>query len=925
MKNVHIIVRNDNPITVVFATCAVSQVQIHKFSCKTVHAPSDEIQGHCLKNDRSRSHFVHFCRKYNFNVRELLWANRTWHSLQHKFLLKQSCMGMDIVSKLCSKLMKSLNVLPKISYSSRKDAVTSHNPSFVDESMKLESNYFLRATTSRNIYLEFLFHDECCNRNLDFIAHSDEANNKKCSDVFFTPRSNVSFPKTLSMKELVEAKSRSYYTLGRAPLTIATHSSKMFEKEAVVLLAYLDGCDQTGKLILRDETGTLPVIIENKDGVDPDFWFQLLADVNVDGICDTNESIHKYFGGKSKKILKLKAFWIIDEYYCRREDILRIGSPGQRGHRRHVQVCKDDFDLGFSCSYNPVEIRSNVPKNLRVKPATDHSSQGCYSLCVCITNVSHVSLREYQRKSPYFGVRIHGYVVEPLVNNVTSQPILSYPEECVDIIVNAGYAVYQKLSGDISNEHLHFFKQGFPSSIGLLSLLYPKHTIFRISFNNTDQICIEQNTGNLRNKVYVLNLDFESTIYPVMSPKLSRLSPQSSIPQFVTSGDTAILSVSECLALGALKPHQNRSNVNVRGILYRKVIEDARSRRSKEHPKLQTNIGDMLGVGNYEKKLKITLQDEKTLDQIDFFFDCGYVVLPEGMHAGCVMRLDHLFLRVKSTNVYLAEQSFNMKKRTRSTKISILRHTLLSEQCNEKTPGIFDFKRTTRMLCTRRGCLSKVSTLSMFIIMKYYVFIRELTYVIVRQTRRRASEDKASLSWECSVLADDGTGEAKIFFDGESVLELLNICRRTQSMVEDAAIRNQTCFEYSKARDITENRTNSQRCDAQTVQEKDFDSNSVAKLSSAFRTLVRTSFTSREAVVFCKAKQMSTQSTTTVNISVNDQQIESKRILPPRLRCHYVCCTSKRFTNTSFKKTVPYRLEAYNNIQNVEKNSDAMG
>ena len=103
MKNVHIIARNDNPITVVFATCAVSQVQIHKFSCKSVQAPSDEIQGHCLKNNRSRSHFVHFCRKYNFNVRELLWANRTWHSLQHKFLLKQSCMGMDIVSKLCSK------------------------------------------------------------------------------------------------------------------------------------------------------------------------------------------------------------------------------------------------------------------------------------------------------------------------------------------------------------------------------------------------------------------------------------------------------------------------------------------------------------------------------------------------------------------------------------------------------------------------------------------------------------------------------------------------------------------------------------------------------------------------------------------------------------------------------------------------------
>ena len=109
----------------------------------------------------------------------------------------------------------------------------------------------------------------------------------------------------------------------------------------------------------------------------------------------------------------------------------------------------------------------------------------------------------------------------------------------------------------------------------------------------------------------------------------------------------------------------------------------------------------------------------------------------------------------------------------------------------------------------------------------------------------------------------------------------------------------------------------SQRLDVHTVQEKDFGSNSVAKLSSAFRNLIRTSFTAREATVFCKAKQLSAQSTTTVNIFVNDQQIESKRILRARLRCYYVCCTSKRSACTSYKEAVPYRLEAYNNIQNT--------
>ena len=114
------------------------------------------------------------------------------------------------------------------------------------------------------------------------------------------------------------------------------------------------------------------------------------------------------------------------------------------------------------------------------------------------------------------------------------------------------------------------------------------------------------------------------------------------------------------------------------------------------------------------------------------------------MHTGCVMCLEHLFLRVKRTNVYLAEQSFNIKKRTKSTKISIVQHTLHRKDCIEKTPSLFDFNSTTRMLHTRRGYISKLSKLNMFVMMKYHVFIRELIYVIVRQTKHCAHERKAS-------------------------------------------------------------------------------------------------------------------------------------------------------------------------------------
>ena len=75
-----------------------------------------------------------------------------------------------------------------------------------------------------------------------------------------------------------------------------------------MLLAYLDGCGQTGKLVLRDGTGTMPVIIENNDSVDSDFWFKLLADTHVDGICDIRDRISNCFIGETKKILKLIHF-----------------------------------------------------------------------------------------------------------------------------------------------------------------------------------------------------------------------------------------------------------------------------------------------------------------------------------------------------------------------------------------------------------------------------------------------------------------------------------------------------------------------------------------------------------------------------------------------------------------------------------------
>ena len=132
--------------------------------------------------------------------------------------------------------------------------------------------------------------------------------------------------------------------------------------------------------------------------------------------------------------------------------------------------------------------------------------------------------------------------------------------------------------------------------------------------------------------------------------------------------------------------------------------------------------------------------------------------MPQGLHTGCVMCLEHLFPSQR-TNVYLAEH-LNIKKRTKSTKISIVQHTYIEKIASKKTEFIY-FNSTTRMLHTRR-VISKLFKLNMFVMMKYHVFIRELIYVIVRQTKHCAHDVKHLLVGS-AVLADDGTGEAKNF------------------------------------------------------------------------------------------------------------------------------------------------------------------
>ena len=136
-----------------------------------------------------------------------------------------------------------------------------------------------------------------------------------------------------------------------------------------------------------------------------------------------------------------------------------------------------------------------------------------------------------------------------------------------------------------------------------------------------------------------------------------------------------IMSVTECLSLCAMTNSSKRFNINIIGLIIGKTVEQSRSNSSIQtaFQTLNSNIGNLLGICDLEKKMKLTIQDENTLDQIDFYYDCKDVILPEGILVGTLVEIKHLFLRNNPNSTpYLAEQSYNAKKGTKSTHISII-------------------------------------------------------------------------------------------------------------------------------------------------------------------------------------------------------------------------------------------------------------
>ena len=101
-----------------------------------------------------------------------------------------------------------------------------------------------------------------------------------CDDVLFNARNFNTLPITLTIREVININ------IGRNinadsndnnsfPKTFIAHSSKNFYKnDSIVLLVWFNGCNCSGKLIIQDETGELPVVFTN-DNTSTDLTFSM--------------------------------------------------------------------------------------------------------------------------------------------------------------------------------------------------------------------------------------------------------------------------------------------------------------------------------------------------------------------------------------------------------------------------------------------------------------------------------------------------------------------------------------------------------------------------------------------------------------------------------------------------------------------------
>lgn len=326
-RNVHVVF-DSTGAAIGVGTCAFSQIEILSFS-------REPVLGQVLR--RAKSPISRLYRRYSLNLRESMWANKTLSHLMHAF---RSCLRELRLHPTTDESPPAL--LEKLFlYFSQRGTVSGDESVVRSDHDYKENSMWERSIKSRNVFTEFLFHDECCVQNLDYGLGVDSK--QTCVMPPFP------LPRALPVSHLLDARLSSFeniierHTFPNDFFQLRTiSSSRMFKKQPSYLLVCIDCCSKTGHLIAVDDSGSIPIVFSGGNDAAADIFHALVL---------PDES------GMSRLIM-LRLFTMVEEQY------------GTAPPRRYLLAEKKHLlsDFNFQYMYKkPVVVESDGEDVLHVR------------------------------------------------------------------------------------------------------------------------------------------------------------------------------------------------------------------------------------------------------------------------------------------------------------------------------------------------------------------------------------------------------------------------------------------------------------------------------------------------------------------------------------------------------------------------------